>query len=58
MAENAAQNVVEVVRNATGEGAYRLHAAGMLQAALQPRVLFFHRLPLYRVQDRVERHSQ
>jgi hypothetical protein len=58
MAENPAQDIVEVMRDTAGEHADGFHAAGLLQARLQPCPLFFHGLPPDGIDDGVERHAQ
>src|SRR5712664_1093080 len=58
MAEDATQDIVEVMGNTTAECAHRLHAAGLLQARLQSCALFFHGMPLHRINDGIKRHPQ
>jgi hypothetical protein len=58
MAENPAQNIVEVMGQTTGERTYRLHAAGLLQARLQPCPFLFHRVPPNRRDNGIESHAQ
>src|SRR4029077_9605661 len=58
MAENAAQNIVEVMGNTTAERAHCFHATGLLEACLEPRVFLFHGMPLQRIHDRIKRHSE
>src|SRR5450755_2927531 len=59
MAENPAQNVVEVMSHTAGECTYRLHhAAGLLQARFQPCPFLFHRMPPDGRDNGIERHAQ
>src|SRR5215510_12038085 len=58
MAENRPDNIVEVVRDATGKSTDRLHAAGLLQASLETGSFLFELFPSQRVHDGVEGHAQ
>src|SRR6516225_11228160 len=58
MAKNPAQQIVEVVGDAAGEGPDTLQAARVPQAAFQPRALRFHRMTRDGVEDGVECHAQ
>src|SRR6516165_2487065 len=58
MAENPAQQIVEVVGDAAGEGPDPLQAARLPQTAFQSRALRFHRMTRDGVEDGVERHAQ
>src|SRR5262249_3238707 len=58
VAEDPAQDVVEVMRDAAGEGADPLHAARLLQTLLEAPSFPFHRVPSDGVHDDVERHPQ
>src|ERR1700738_1919226 len=58
MAEDSAQDIVEVMGDTTGERAYRLHATGLLQAHLQPCSLSFKRLPPNGISNGIESHAQ
>src|SRR5262249_49382073 len=58
MAENRPDNIVEVVRDATGKSTDRLHAAGLLQASLETGSFLFELFPPHGVHDGVEGHAQ
>ena len=58
IAEDRAHDIVEVVRDAAGKRAHRLHAAALLQPRLQSRSLLLHRLPLNGIENGVESHAQ
>src|SRR4029077_14706327 len=58
MAENCAQDIVEVVRDAAGEGTHRLHAAGLLQACLQARSFTLQGSPPEGADNGIERVAQ
>jgi len=58
MTENGADDVVEVVGNAAGEGPDGLHASRLLQARLQALLLAFEPGAPDRVADGVERHAK
>ena len=57
VADDRAENIVEVVGDAAGESPDRLQAAGLLQPRLETFFLAFEKLPVDGVDNGVERHA-
>ena len=58
MAEDRADDIVEIVCDPAGESTDRFHAAGLLEICLQPGTFVQERIPDHDVGDRVESHAQ
>ena len=58
ISEDRTDDIIEVVRDAAGEGADRFHAAGSLQVCLQARALPLEVFARDGVGDAVESHAQ
>ena len=58
ISQDRADDIVEVMRDAAGQRADRLHAPGLLQAGLQPGAVALQGLAPHGIAERVEGHAQ
>src|SRR5512139_1092452 len=54
IAEDRPNDIVEIMRDATGEGADRLHAPGLFQPGFEPRPFLFQRGSIDRVRNGIK----